>query len=551
MQRLRIYGLFWWALACSSGAAFAQAQPDAGSLQEQIEREFKPLPSLPMVKPPEKEALPVAPPREALRVVVKGFRFQGNTLVSTEDLAAQLTPEIGKALTLEELRALTNKIAAFYRGKGWIARVVLPPQELTDGEVTFQIIESVLGEVSIQGSTPTRVAVEQIEARLLARQRIGEPLSTRALDRAVLIADDLPGVRVQGSYVAGSREGETRYVYQAADEPWLAGDVKLDNQGSRSTGPNRFAATLIFNSPFQLADQWQASIALSEGSQYARIAASLPLGADGWRAGFNGSWLQYKVVTPEFSALALKGSSNTFGVDLNYPIVRSARENLYFSISAEQKQFFNESSFGTLSDYSSSSSQIGLSWNRMDRLWLGGSSFGQLSLAGIRLHNISSGPQAQLDRHVSKLRYGLGRQQTLGPDLSLLINLSGQWTARTLDSSEKFSLGGASGVRAYPSGEGSGSRANLVNTEARWSLSDEWGLSVFYDWGKIKNLDQSAGYALEGAGLSLNFMAASGGFFSAVWSRRIGTNPNPSDDGKDQDGSLKKHRLWLSAGWKF
>ncbi len=33
--------------------------------------------------------------------------------------------------------------------------------------------------------------------------------------------------------------------------------------------------------------------------------------------------------------------------------------------------------------------------------------------------------------------------------------------------------------------------------------------------------------------------------------RRIGSNPNPTSTGKDQDGSLTLNRLWLIASLQF
>jgi len=47
-----------------------------------------------------------------------------------------------------------------------------------------------------------------------------------------------------------------------------------------------------------------------------------------------------------------------------------------------------------------------------------------------------------------KLRFALSRQQALGDDLTLGLSFSGQWTDQNLDPSEKFFLGGSTGVRA-------------------------------------------------------------------------------------------------------
>ena len=52
-------------------------------------------------------------------------------------------------------------------------------------------------------------------------------------------------------------------------------------------------------------------------------------------------------------------------------------------------------------------------------------------------------------------------------------------------------------------------------------------------------------------GAALAWQGDNGLNLKAVWARRIGTNPNPTASGNDQDGSLDKNRLWLSAGFPF
>jgi hypothetical protein len=37
----------------------------------------------------------------------------------------------------------------------------------------------------------------------------------------------------------------------------------------------------------------------------------------------------------------------------------------------------------------------------------------------------------------------------------------------------------------------------------------------------------------------------------ATYARRVGSNPNPADNGQDQDGSLRKDRVWLSLNRSF
>lgn len=68
------------------------------------------------------------------------------------------------------------------------------------------------------------------------RQTTGQPLSANALDLPLLLAIDLPGLSVAGKLVPGAADNETTLVLQTTDEPFIYGDVGLDNTGARSTG---------------------------------------------------------------------------------------------------------------------------------------------------------------------------------------------------------------------------------------------------------------------------------------------------------------------------
>ena len=101
---------------------------------------------------------------------------------------------------------------------------------------------------------------------------------------------------------------------------------------------------------------------------------------------------------------------------------------------------------------------------------------------------------------------------------------AGQFTVDRLDSSEKFSLGGPTGVRAFPVGEAPADRAHLVSAELRYAFpSREGGLpgalvgALFMDWGHARlDRDPSAGNGvfdknnriLSGVGVGLNWATA-------------------------------------------
>lgn len=99
----------------------------------------------------------------------------------------------------------------------------------------------------------------------------------------------------------------------------------------------------------------------------------------------------------------------------------------------------------------------------------------------------------------------------------------------------------------------------MLNLELRWRMPKGYNLTGFYDYGHItinpnNNFAGAAAlndYGLRGAGLSLAWQSSKGPTVKATYSHRIGDNPNPTATGSDQDGSLFKNRLWLTASFPF
>ena len=546
--------------------AQAQTVPNAGSLLQQIERGQEQQQMLHREKPGEL----LAPPPElkapaGLSVTVREFRFSGNTLLSADKLAPAVAPFLNRALDFNGLNKAAAAVAEIYHQSGWIVRTYLPQQDIRDGKVTIQIVEAVFGGAQINGEVPPRISREQLMRIFEAQQKIGAPLSTDALDRALLLADDLPGVTVSGSLHEGAKERETNIDLKLGDEPLAAGEAGIDNTGSRSTGTARLTANLNLNSPFKQGDLVSANVIHTQGSDYLRVDGNLPVGSNGWRTGINGSHLSYNLVAPEFSALNANGTSDTLGLEATYPIIRSRLKNLYLNVNADNKAFDNQSSGATSTHYKENVITVALDGNLFDNLWGGGANSANLTLVDGNLNLNGSPNQAgdatttQTAGHFDKLRFAATRQQVITETISLFGALSGQVAHKNLDSSEKFYLGGSGGVRAYPSNEGGGSEGKLLNLELRLRLPQGYNFTEFYDYGHVtvnpnNNFTGASAlndYSLKGFGMSLAWQSDKGPSVKATWSHRLGNNPNPTNTGTDQDGSLLKNRFWLTASFPF
>lgn len=536
----------------------AQSQiPGAGVFQQQMERERGEM------KLPDKtaplQALP-QPLKElpGVSVTVRAFRFTGNSQLSAEQLAPVVADYLNRPIGFSDLQQAAAAVANAYREAGWVVRAYLPQQDITEGTVTIHIVEAIFGGAELEGGA-TRVNLADRLAAIDAALAKGELLNLDQLERGLLLLDDLPGVKVTGSLKKGQGANETKLGLQAIDEPLISGDIGGDNFGARATGAERVLANLNLNSPLGIGDLLQANFSHSRGSDYGRLAYSLPIGNDGWRIGGSGSYLGYDLVASDFAGLNGQGNSSTVGVNASYPLIRSRLKNLYLGLNYDHKYFYNQANQATTSLYQIDDFAVSLNGNLFDQLGSGGVNQVGLTLTQgiLDQHDINLSEDPTLDGGFTKVNYFINRQQAITDFLSLFAQFYGQAASDNLNFAEKFYLGGPYGVRAYPVNEAGGDEAQAVTVELRGQLPYDLSLTGFYDMGHIRvnrdnvNQTQPNSYVLEGAGLTLGWRTVYGLNLKATWSHRIGNNPNPAANGNDQDGSKQDDRFWLSVSLPF
>ena len=548
-----------------SSVGWAQTLPDAGSIRQQIEpSRTLPLPQAsprPKITPPAELQAPAG-----MTVRVQSFRFAGNQLLSADQLASAVSTFAGQQLGFEGLQRAADAVAAAYREAGWIVRVYLPEQDISAGTITLQVVEARFAGVRIEGAPSKSLMASELQAWFNTHQATGQALNANALDRALLLADDLPGVSVAGTLAPGAADGETALVLQTSDEPFLYGDIGVDNTGARSTGSQRLTANLNVNSPGGRGELVSLNLLHTQGSDYGRVAMTVPDGYNGLRLGASASSMSYKVIDGQQSitSLQIKGRSSSLGLDWNYPLVRARMHNLYFSGGLENKGFHSDNRNSnaedpkSYSDYETNSLRLGLSGNRFDDLAGGGANSGSVQLLWGRLSAMQAHSQIDgIERSYQKINYSASRQQTISDAHSLLLSLQGQHATQLLDSSERFYIGGAGTVRAYPSSELGGERGQMLTAEWRWRLDSAWVLSAFADHGRVVSLpatpsDQRTSLTLRGHGLSLGWQGPSGISSKLTWSRRDGNNPKPAPNTfTDGDGTLQLNRIWFTASVQF
>ena len=536
-----------------------------GTLRNEAERSISP-PALPEVSPKAPLETPAVAPLKGDTVVVQRFQFTGNIVLSEAVLTRAVAAYVGRPIDFSDLQNAASVAALAYRERGYVATVSIPRQEIADGVVTFKVSEARFSGATLDASSTGRIQSELILARVERAMQVEKAVNTNILDRQLLLLNDLPGASVRAGLAPGDNDGETRVVLQSDAKPLVTGSLSYDGNGAITTGRERTTLDLAFNSPEGKGEQYTISAMGSEGVRYGRLGASFPVGLDGARLGVNASVLDYRVIGGQSVLSNLTGSSTSAGIDLSYPMVRSQQANLYLTGGLVTKRFDNYAMNFRSRYYETHAATLSAVGNWFDRL-LGGASNQasmQLTSGEMVIHDTQSRALDALTARnqgwFSKLLMSLSRNQSLPGDWSLVLSYSGQRASRNLDSSERFFLGGPTGLRAFPVSEGGGSEGDLLHAELRKKLGNGFELRLFRDHGRVRqSVDTFPGspspnlLQYDGAGAGVVWQGPRGFTMSVTWSRRLGENPFPAiNPGRtDQDGTLVRERVWASATLPF
>lgn len=563
------------------GQAIPVAQFDAPaplSRDENRPRLNSPEPSSPRLELDESLDRPSRGPREAptksteTNLVIREIELRGVSIPSSNGLYSTLKPYIGQRVATDLLDKMTQEIHAWYRLQGWLARASLPNQDLSDGLVVVEVVESIFGGVEVHDPQGL-LRNTQVPQRLVeSHQGRNEPINLRNFEQASVALRDLSGVETAIQLKPGIKDGSTDAVIAVTPRPAVETQVNLDNLGSRATGEERLNATFRLNNLTHRGDTFTAQALTSEGLSHFRMVYDLPFTANGWRFTTHVTHSEYELVTSEFEALGMKGPSQNAGLGLVVPLRRDSSDNITIRLGIDHNRFKNEVVGDVISRYQSDVLGIQLDGQHSDLVGAGGQSQwaievsrGELDLSESPIdHQQGDAASARTAGYFSKAKASFSRRQWLNPKNSILASAQGQWADKNLDGSEKFSLGGARGVRAYPTSEAAGSAGYLFSIEWETRLvstaRSRWSLASFYDRGEIERYKDVFSstlrnrYVLEGYGLWIGHQSKIGGNqlgFKVTVARRIGSNPEANLRGEDQDGTRIRNRVWFDANLQF
>lgn len=504
--------------AHAEGPGLPVTVPDAGAFLQQIH------PSLPPAAPAGAPAIHLeapantsAPASTPLRV--DHLRVEGNTAIDTPTLHALVADREGRALTLAELDDAAQRITEYYHAHGYpLARAIIPAQTIADGTVRIQVIEGRYDRIRLRNRSKVTDAL--LEATV-APLRGGDLIVGPALDRALLLLADVPGVAVSATLKPGGTVGTSDIDIDADVNPTTLATLVADNYGNRYVGRARVSGGIDVVNPLRHGDVLSLNV-VSTGDRmdYGRLSYDTLLNGMGTRLGGAYSVLYYKLGDTA-RALDAHGTAHVVSAWIKQPLVRRTQFNVYAQLEYDEKWLDDHIDASAIkTDRHLGNGVFSVNGDARDGVGAGGISLWSLAWTFGRARFDDDAAQAadtataRTGGAFSKFNVNVSRLQGVAARDAVYVNLASQWSDANLDSAEKLTVGGPYSVRAYDIGAISGDAGYTGTVEWRHDLGSrfggQWQALAFYDaaYVRINRFRWTGGdnrALLSGAGIGVNW----------------------------------------------
>lgn len=516
------------ALAIAAVPVVAVAQVIPPSEQPGRERER-------FTQPPVPQAQPIGPvvglpstvaPKGAEKVFfrLRGVRIVGSTVYSAEQLTPLYSDLIGQSVSLAAIYELAQRITAKYGNDGYVlSRATVPPQKLDPkgAIVRIDIVEGYIDKVEWPAQLSRyRDFFTDYAAKITAER----PVNIRTIERYLLLAGDLPGLKFSTSLKPSTRPGASVLVVEITEKP-IDVNAHVDNRGTAARGPFEYYGSATFNNWLG----WHEALTLTYAGvvpfkelNYAAAAYKQVLTSEGLAFFADASYAWGTPGTVQLEQLLYRTLGPYFDVGLSDPVVRSRERNLALS--------------GLFFASNNESDVLGAPFND-DRLrgfrgradgdfadgWQGINQLYAIVSQGIEGLGSTQNGNPLASRAVgrvdfTKLEGFAGHTQPLPANFSVYAAAYGQYAFTPLLTPEQCGFGGRYFGRAFDPSQLLGDSCIEATGELRYDFRSlpaqitQAQVYGFADWGELYTLQPSVGTAAiadaasVGAGVRLGWL---------------------------------------------
>ncbi|MGO6810160.1 ShlB/FhaC/HecB family hemolysin secretion/activation protein [Rhizobium ruizarguesonis] len=473
--------------------AFAQSPADEFTRRQEEQAQKQRLDALRQATPgggveTENGPLPASQGKGACFDITR-VEIEGAKLLSPGELRKVTAPYGNRCVGLAEINAVLKDVTHLYIDHGYVtSRAYVPQQDIRKTRVLrLLVVEGTLSDIYLNGQ---KVAGNASLATAFPGL-IGRVLNIRDIEQGLDQMNRLQANDAKSSMLPGPKDGTSILnIENRQGRPWHV-SLGNNNLGQESTGFSRSSASLGFDDPLDINDQWNFSYEHSgpdypwsnDGRGYGNSysgSVSVPYGYS--TVSLNGSWYQYEsAVEGNFSTLATSGNSGQAGLGIDRVVFRDKDSITTVRSGLTYKQT-NNFLLGNLIEVGSrryTVGDIGISHSRsmFGGVWMFDASYDK----GLGLFDaVEPGdPGAgNADPRFSKFNATVSVTQPFqaaGRQFELTSLISAQYSPDNLLGAEQISLGGYSNVRGTRESVLFGNDGMFSHNEIVWRTGSNQG----------------------------------------------------------------------------
>ena len=491
-----------------------------------------------------------------------------------------------RGMTVGQLQEIADVVTRYYHERGYfLARAVIPAQEVNDGVVHIRVLEGRLEKVVPNGN---HLYSSAVLARPFAPM-LGNLVTVKQTESALLSLAHYPGLTAFGVFQPGSYVGTTDMVVNVEQERAYDATIRADNEGTEFTGRNRLIGTVDWNNPTGDADLLRVTALktfVPENALFGDLRYEHPFYDPANIVAVDVSRNAFDVSGSGVAPGTIGGISKIAVLSLQRAFERSRQENISGTVDFSRKradtQFVGKvigrddlAVFGAQLNYDSINSSWGIINTATLRLEHGVSGvFGVPSDAAIQNKQVSPPPSrfggngrpALPDFTRLTVSYQLFKN--LPDNQALLFRFNGQYTPNMLTSLEQFVIGGVDSVRAVPTSQfldDKGVFGSLEYSVRAPGFADKPAFAG-YTWGQVLRLriftDAAVGVlnnpvnpatkrvTAQGNGVGVEFTWP-GRFTLNLQYSHLNGGARPGSSLNDPTAIRDSHQIWADLSFSF
>lgn len=450
---------------------------------------------------------------EEIRFTVESYRINGDNPLGAQAFEV-LQPYLGDQFGLEGLSAAADALERELINAGYsFHRVVLPPQQLFSGTVSFNIVRFAVGNVVVE----TGDYFDELNIRnSLPQLQTGQTPNTLELSQSLELANQHSSKNLQVKFSEGEEPDTIDSSLFVRDiDPSMA-FVTLDNTGNDNNNGKLWRSTLgyqnsnLFNLDHSLTATFSMAPEDFDSAQQFGLNYLIPM----YRHGGSLSFLltDSEVNSGNAANVQISGKGNIFGVTYSRPMIAKDSYKHSWSVSFSHKSFDNDITIvGIPAGNKILSQPIEAAYlfnNRHGRSFYSGSVklATNFETGGDNSNSTYSNARANAKANWFALRYQLGYDWYFREGWRWNFSFSGQETSDLLISGEQFGLGGANSLRGFEERGVTGDKGYALTTELWLPVIESYNVTpmLFYGMGQT-SLNDGPSYDPSSVGMGLRW----------------------------------------------